>query len=374
MERLDAEAVVIGAGVVGLACAAALARSGKAVFVLDRESAFGTHTSSRNSEVIHAGIYYGEGTEKAALCAPGRRALYAYADKHNVPHKKVGKLIVATNDAEEERLSSILNRAKANGAGDVKILPRAAVLAREPDLSAVAAIWSPETGIIDSHTYMLTLIGEIEAAGGAFIPNAAITAATPASSGLVLAVAAEESFEVASPLIVNAAGLYAHRVASLTTSEGWPTPPPPLHLAKGSYAACRARSPFRSLIYPCPVDGGLGVHLTLDLGGRARFGPDVEWLDTDNPDTIDYAVNAERLPGFTGAIRRYWPGLPDDALVPDYAGVRPKLAGPGGQSDFLIAGPDQSGQPGVVHLFGIESPGLTASLAIADRVAGILLA
>jgi L-2-hydroxyglutarate oxidase LhgO len=363
MERI--EAVVIGAGVVGLACARALARAGREVVVLEREGRIGSHTSSRNSEVIHAGIYYPRGSAKARLCLRGRALLYAYCAARGVPHRRVGKIIVATEPAQEPALAGIAAAAAANGVDDLRPLGARELAGLEPSLRGVAGLLSPSTGIVDSHALMLSLQGELEDAGGAIAFGTGFTAARPAADGFeVEAMSGAEPVRVATRLLVNAAGLFAGDVAARI--EGLA---PPFRrrvwFCKGSYFGTAARVPFRHLIYPVPERDGLGVHLTLDLAGRGRFGPDTEWVDG-----LDYALDPGRGAGFAAAIRRYWPGLPDGALTPDYAGIRPKLAPAGGAAtDFLIEGPEAHGLPGLVNLYGIESPGLTASLAIAETVA-----
>ena len=365
MERI--EAVVVGAGVVGLACARALARAGREVVVLEREGRIGSHTSSRNSEVIHAGIYYPRGSEKARLCLRGREMLYAYCADRGVPHRRLGKIIVATEPAQEAALAGIAAAAAANGVDDLRPLGGPELAALEPSLRGVAGLLSPSTGIVDSHALMLSLQGELEDAGGAIAFGTAFAAARPAADGFEIEAAGRgEPVRIAAGLLVNAAGLFAGEVAARI--EGLA---PPFRrrvwFCKGNYFGTAARVPFRHLIYPVPERDGLGVHLTLDLAGRGRFGPDTEWIDG-----LDYRLDPGRGAGFAAAIRRYWPGLPDGALTPDYSGIRPKLAPAGGAAtDFLIEGPESHGLPGLVNLFGIESPGLTASLAIAEAVADL---
>lgn len=372
------QTVVIGAGVVGLAVARELAASGS-LLVLEREDAIGTGTSSRNSEVIHAGMYYAAGTLKARSCVQGRRQLYDYCVEHGVAHRRTGKLIVATEDAQLPALKAIAERAHANGLTTpddaLQWLDAAQVRAMEPALRCVGALWSPSTGIVDTHALMLSLQGEAEAQGAALAPCTEFVGAervgarwrvrTRGSDG--------EAFEVDCTWLVNAAGLQAQHVAARIEGLDAAHIPPALWL-KGSYfslSGCRA--PFSRLIYPVPSGGGLGVHLTLDMGGQARFGPDTEALDPalaahDQP---DYRVDPQRAEGFYAAIRSYWPELPDGALQPAYSGIRPKLAqgGPGlDANDFEISGPPRHGLPGLVQLFGIESPGITASLALARQV------
>ena len=361
------EAVVIGAGVVGLAVARALACAGREVVVLEAEDTIGTHTSSRNSEVIHAGIYYPKGSLKAATCVAGRRRLYEYCAAHGVPHRRCGKLIVAGDEAQLGELQQIRDKARANGVGDVDFIPRQQALAWEPELRCVAALHSPSTGIIDSHALMLAYLGEAEDHGAMLALKSRLDRGEVIASGFRISVGDERPTQIETRFLINSAGLRAPSVARAI--EGYPAARAPRELyAKGNYYSLARRSPFTRLVYPVPEPGGLGVHVTLDLGGQARFGPDVEWVDA-----IDYQVDPQRAARFYAAIRRYWPGLPDDALAPGYAGIRPKISGPGEPAaDFVIQGPHEHGVPGLVNLFGIESPGLTASLALADHVAALL--
>ena len=358
MEKLDA--VVIGAGVVGLAVARALAMAGREVVILEAEDAIGTHTSSRNSEVIHAGIYYPKGSLKARSCVAGKELLYEYCVEHGVPHRRSGKLIVATNQAQEKELLSIQEKAHANGVTDVVWMTQAQVLALEPELSCVAGLYSPSTGIIDSHALMLAYLGDAEAHGAMLALKSHLLGAQVAAQGFVVH---SDQMDVACDVLVNSAGLRAPSVAR--TIEGFPGKFIPRELyAKGNYYSLTRKAPFSRLVYPVPEPGGLGVHVTLDLAGQARFGPDVEWVER-----IDYQVDPARSERFYAAIRKYWPGLPDGALSPGYAGIRPKTAGPGEPApDFVVQGPSVHGIPGLVHLFGIESPGLTSSLALAGLV------
>lgn len=371
MERV--ECVVVGAGVVGLAVARRLARAGREVIVLEAADAIGTGTSSRNSEVIHAGIYYPTGSLRARLCVPGRDALYDYCATHGVEHRRIGKLIVATEEGQLPKLAAIRAQAAANGVADLTEIDAATAMRWEPNLRTVGALLSPSTGIIDSHGLMLALLGDAEDAGAMLALQSPLLRSHRSAGGFELEVGGAEPMRLACSTLVNAAGLGAWAVAR--GLEGLDAAHvPPRVLAKGNYYALAAgRSPFSRLVYPVPVEGGLGVHLTLDLAGQARFGPDVEWLgDVANTleDPIDYAVDPVRADSFYGAVRAYWPGLPDHALVPAYSGVRPKLSGPGQpQADFLIQGPGSHGVEGLVNLFGIESPGLTSCLAIADAVA-----
>ena len=356
---------MIGAGLVGLAVARALALAGREVVILEAEDAIGTHTSSRNSEVIHAGIYYPPGSLKARACVAGRRRLYAYCAERGVPYRRCGKLIVAADAAQREALEGIRRQAHANGVADVAPIGIAEVRALEPELFCVAALHSPSTGIVDSHALMLAYLGDAQNAGAVLALKSPLQKGVVRQDGIELHVAGAEPLLAAQ--VVNSAGLRAPSVARRI--EGYPArlAPPELY-AKGNYYTLARRAPFSRLIYPVPEPGGLGVHVTLDLGGRARFGPDVEWVDG-----VDYRVDPARAGRFYAAIRRYWPGLPDGALEPGYAGIRPKISGPGEPAaDFVLQGPRAHGVAGLVHLYGIESPGLTASLALADDVAAQL--
>lgn len=363
MERLDA--VVVGAGVVGLAVARALALAGREVVILEAEDAIGVHTSSRNSEVIHAGIYYPQGSLKARACVAGRERLYEYCVAHGVPHRRSGKLIVATDDAQLGELQAIQAKAHANGVADVVWMSRAQALALEPELSCVGALYSPSTGIIDSHALMLAYLGDAEAHGAMLALKSPLERVVIRQSAFELHVQGSEP--IASTVLVNSAGLRAPTVAKRI--EGYRAQLAPGEFyAKGNYYSLTRRSPFSRLVYPVPEPGGLGVHVTLDLAGQARFGPDVEWVERIGG-RDDYAVDPRRAERFYAAIRRYWPGLPDGSLAPGYAGIRPKTAGPKDPApDFQVQGPAAHGIPGLVHLFGIESPGLTASLALAETV------
>ncbi|WP_370688749.1 NAD(P)/FAD-dependent oxidoreductase [Roseomonas sp. GC11] len=364
------ECIVVGAGVVGLAVARALALAGREVLVLEAADAIGTETSSRNSEVIHAGIYYPRDSLMARFCVEGKQRLYAYCAGRGVPHARCGKLIVATDAEEAGRLAAIQARAAANGVPDLTLLSTAEALALEPALHCTAALLSPSTGIIDSHAYMLALQGDAENAGALFAFNSPVEGGRLLpEGGAELRVGGAEPTTLRARLLINAAGLHAPRLAAAL--EGMPPAHiPPAYYAKGNYFTLAGRSPFSRLIYPVPVPGGLGTHLTIDLGGQARFGPDVEWVER-----LDYEVDPRRGDSFYAAIRRYWPGLPEGALQPGYSGIRPKIVAPGqpGQ-DFRIDGPAAHGQKGLIHLFGIESPGLTASLALAAHVAGLAAA
>jgi L-2-hydroxyglutarate oxidase LhgO len=361
MDKVDC--VVIGAGVIGLAVARRLALAGGEVIVLEAAEGIGTVTSSRNSEVIHAGIYYRAGSLMARMCVSGKRALYEYCREHGVPYRNCGKLIVATTPKETEKLQSIRAHAEANGVLDMQTLSCEAARALEPALNCDAALLSPSTGIIDSHAYMLALRGDAEDAGAALAFYTPLLRAKAAAGRIEIEAGGDAPMTLECDLLVNAAGLGAPAVAR--SIEGMPVDlVPSAYLAKGNYFSCSARAPFSRLIYPVPEPGGLGVHLTLDMAGQARFGPDVEWIDA-----IDYAVDPARAERFYPAIRRYWPTLPDGALMPSYSGIRPKIVPPSvATQDFLIQGPRDHGVAGLINLFGIESPGLTSSLAIADYV------
>ncbi len=367
MDRVDL--VVIGAGVVGLAVARALALSpafaGREAMVLEAADAIGTGTSSRNSEVIHAGIYYAAGSLKAQLCVRGKQLLYAYCAERGIAHSRCGKLIVATDAAQVGQLQGIVAKAAANGVDDLVLLSADAAQAMEPQLRCTAAIHSPSTGIVDSHALMLALQGDFEHSGGIVALNAPLAHARCTPQGMVLVM--QDGTELLAGAVVNAAGLSAQALA--LRFEGLdPRHVPPSHFAKGNYFTLSGRAPFSRLIYPAPEAAGLGVHLTLDLGGQAKFGPDVQWVDS--PD--DLVVDPRRGDAFYAEVRKYWPGLPDGALVPGYAGMRPKIQAPHEAArDFMLQGPAEHGVAGLVNLFGIESPGLTSSLAIGERVAGL---
>lgn len=368
--QFDADAVVIGAGAVGLACAATLARQGLYVLVLEAADVIGSGTSSRNSEVIHAGIYYPTGSLKHRMCVAGRRLLYPYMEARGVRHWKAQKLIVATNDREVPKIETLRDVARANDVEDITLLDGADAVKLEPNLKCTAALWSKQTGVMDSHGLMLAYQGELEDHGGAVVFETPVTRAEILTGGgFAVWTGGRDPVRITTARLINSAGLHAQRIAALL--DGYdPARIPTQTLAKGSYFGCGGRPAFSRLIYPAPVDGGLGVHLTLDLAGRMRFGPDVEWLGETDPDRVDYAVDIRRADSFYAAIRTYWPALPDGALTPDYAGLRPKLSGPGAPAaDFRIDGPELHGCDGLIHLFGIESPGLTSSLAIAAEVA-----
>jgi L-2-hydroxyglutarate oxidase LhgO len=364
MDEFDC--AVIGAGVVGLAAARALALKGREVIVLEAEGAIGTGTSSRNSEVIHAGLYYAPGSLKARLCVEGKQALYDYLGERGVPHRRCGKLVVAASPAQVAQLDAIVANARANGVDDLVLLTRKQAREMEPQLECQAALHSPSTGIVDSHALMLSLQGDLEHAGGVVALKSAIARAECADGAIVLM--AQDGTALRCKSVVNAAGLAAPALAR--RFGGLPaTSVPPAHFAKGSYFTLAGRAPFSRLIYTVPEAAGLGVHLTLDLGGQAKFGPDVQWVAS--PD--DLLVDPARGDGFYAEVRKYWPALPDGALIPGYAGIRPKISGPGEAArDFMIEGPAAHGVPGLVNLFGIESPGLTSSLAIGRHVAELL--
>ncbi|BDT66532.1 L-2-hydroxyglutarate dehydrogenase [Comamonadaceae bacterium OS-1] len=361
MDQVDV--VVIGAGVVGLAVARALALQGREVLVLEAADAIGTGTSARNSEVIHAGIYYTPGSLKAQLCVQGKQMLYAYCAERGIGHQRCGKLIVATDAAQLAQLENIRARAAANGVGDLVLLDRAGARTLEPQLECTGALLSPSTGIVDSHALMLALLGDLEHAGGILALNSPLALMESAQAAIILE--AVDGTRLQARSVVNAAGLQApalaRRCAGLDAHHV-PTP----YFAKGNYFTLVGRAPFQHLIYPAPQAAGLGVHLTLDLGGQAKFGPDVQWVDS--PD--DLVVDPARGDAFYAEVRTYWPGLPDGALQPGYAGIRPKIQAPHeAAKDFLIQGPAVHGVPGLVNLFGIESPGLTSCLALGEYVA-----
>ncbi|TNF61751.1 MAG: NAD(P)/FAD-dependent oxidoreductase [Burkholderiales bacterium] len=370
MEQVDV--VVVGAGVVGLAVARALALAGREVLVLERESRIGSVTSSRNSEVIHAGIYYPPGSLKARHCVRGRALLYRYLEERHVGHRRCGKLIVATTAGQLAGLPGIVERARANGAGDLRQIDRREALALEPALECLGAVLSPSTGILDSHALMLALQGDIEGAGGTVVCRSEVLRMRVCAPGLEVTTA--DGTVLRARAVVNAAGLHACALAGVTGGLDRRHVPVP-RFAKGSYFTLAGRAPFSRLVYPAPQPqahlAGLGVHLTLDLDGQARFGPDVQWVDS--PD--DLAVDPQRALLFEAEVRRYWPGLPQGALQPGYAGIRPKISGPSEPAaDFCIQGPAVHGVAGLVNLFGIESPGLTSCLSIAEEVHRLLQA
>lgn len=359
--------LVIGAGVVGLAVARRLAGAGREVVIVEAADAIGTETSSRNSEVIHAGIYYPAGSLKAALCVSGRNALYRYCAARGVPHRRAGKLLVAVDDTQRDALTALGHKALVNGVDDLQILSQAAATDLEPALRCTAALFSPSTGIVDSHQLMLSYLGDAENAGATLALRTPVVRGTRKKDYWEISLGGDEPDDLQVRHVINAAGLKASKVARALGLA--PDRVPTTHYAKGSYFTLSGgKPPFSHLVYPMPEPGGLGVHVTLDLGGRVRFGPDVEWIDK-----IDYEIDPERANRFYPAIRRYYPALPDGALVPAYTGIRPKLSrDPRIESDFMIATEADHGAPGLISLFGIESPGLTASLALAERVATTL--
>ena len=362
------DAVVIGAGVVGLAVGRALAQRGLETVVLEKESGIGTGVSSRNSEVIHAGLYYPQGSLKARLCVEGRERLYAYCQSHGVAHRRCGKLVVATSPAQVPGLSHLAERARANGVDDLQMLCAVEAQALEPALRCDAALLSPSSGIIDSHGLMLALQGDLERAGGAVALRSPVLAVKCGDGLHRLEIGGDEPMTLLARRVVNAGGLHAPAIAAATQGLVAGSVPR-ARFSKGSYFALAGRAPFARLIYPMPQDAWLGVHLTLDLGGQARFGPDAEWLDVGRPEDIDYRVEPARAAGFYDDVRRYWPALADGALQPAYSGVRPKIHSPGEPApDFCVQGAREHGVDGLVNLFGIESPGLTSSLALADEV------
>jgi L-2-hydroxyglutarate oxidase LhgO len=368
MTDFDFDACVVGAGAVGLACGYALAKRGLSVVVLETERAIGQGVSSRNSEVVHGGLYYPTGSLKARLCVAGRRALYPFLDAHKVAYRKCGKLVVATDEGEVARIEAIAAQAQANGVEGIEAVSGAAARAMEPGLNAVAAVLSPESGVFDSHGYMLALQGEIEDRGGAVVTGTPFEAARALEGGgLRIHAGGEAPADLTTRLLVSAPGLSAQAVAAQI--EGFPAERiPGLHYGKGVYFRLTGRAPFEHLIYPPPIPGALGTHYRKDLGGQAVFGPDLAYVEAE-----DYSVDPARAAGFYQYVRKFWPGLPDAALSPDYAGIRPKLHGPGEpQPDFRIDGPEAHGVAGLVALFGIESPGLTSSLAIGEEVAARL--
>jgi L-2-hydroxyglutarate oxidase LhgO len=367
MDTFEADLVIIGAGVIGLAVARACARAGRDVIVLEAEKAIASHTSSRNSEVIHAGLYYPEDSLKARFCVAGRRKLYAYLESHGVEYRNCGKLVV-THAEEEDRLSAILDRARDNDVEDLAIIPGVEARRLEPALSEdiTAAIHSPVSGIFDSHGYFLALQGELEDAGGMIAFGTPVTGGTRTSGGVELVTGGEAPSTIKARTVINCAGHRSIELARLVDADiDLPDP----HYVKGNYFSVLGKTPFSHLIYPMPNSASLGLHLTVDLSGRGRLGPDAEWLPEGSEPPFDYRVDPARAPLFYASARRYWPGLPDGALAPDYAGVRPKIVSEGEPSgDFMIRRQDAH----LIHLIGIESPGLTSSLAIADHVAGLL--
>jgi L-2-hydroxyglutarate oxidase LhgO len=368
MEQVDC--VVIGAGVVGLAVAREMALQGRETILLERENAFGTVSSARNSEVIHAGIYYPKDSLKAKLCVAGNRLLYEYCRSHQVATQPYGKLIVATDENQIDALQAILYKAQNNGVPEIKLISGDRAKQLEPKLSCSAAILSASTGIVDSHAFMLSLLGGFEDAGGMIAYQSPLISAKPigsgAQGGFKLEIGGPDGMKLHTKLLMNCAGMSAPAVAQQI--EGLdPEQIPKAYFAKGNYFSLSGKSPFTHLIYPIPEPGGLGVHLTLDMGGQAKFGPDVEWLEIDAEEQIDYTVNPKRGDGFYEAVRRYWPDLKDNSLQPDYSGVRAKIVPPNSPAgDFCFNTPQDHGLQGLYNLYGFESPGLTSSIAIAQ--------
>lgn len=367
MEKLDA--VVIGAGVVGLAVARALALAGREVFVLEKNPRFGEETSARNSEVIHAGFYYPQGSLKAQTCVRGNQLLYDYAKQHQIAHQACGKLVVATSIEQLAGLKKLQQQALDNNCQPLQWLDKNQVKALEPELKAEAALFSPTTGIIDSHGLMQALLTDLEAAGGQLVTANQVTGGCLTATEKTLAI---DGYSLTANLIVNAAGLHAPALANkLHPPADWIPKP---YFARGQYFSLIGKQPFKHLIYPLPEKAGLGIHLTLDLQGRARFGPDVEWLAVDNAEALDYRADPSRLDAFAEAVSHYWPKLDKSKLTADYTGIRPKIAPPTSEAaDFYLADETHHACPGVMHLFGIESPGLTAALALAEVVVERLL-
>jgi L-2-hydroxyglutarate oxidase LhgO len=360
----EIETIVIGAGVVGLAIGRALAEKGQQVLVLEAEPDFGSGISARNSEVIHAGIYYPEGSLKARACVEGRTLLYDYLKSRGLPYRQCGKFIVASQDSQIDKLKEIKMRAEQAGVFDLEWVSAADIQAQEPNVSCVAGLWSPSTGIIDSHGYMQGLLTDIETHGGQLVCHTPVVSVEVVDNGFEVTTGGEHPFSIHCKNLINSAAFGAQTIAAATKGLD-PKFVPPLYYARGAYFVLAGKPVFSHLIYPVPEPGGLGVHVTLDMGGQVRFGPDVEWIDS-----LDYTLKPERSQSFYKAIRAYYPALEDGALLPGYTGVRPKLKAKGeGDADFLISGPSTHGVKGLVNLFGIESPGLTSSLALANLVA-----
>jgi L-2-hydroxyglutarate oxidase LhgO len=362
MDRIDC--LVIGAGVVGLACARALAKAGRDVVIVEAQNAIGTETSARNSEVIHGGLYYPNGSNRARFCVEGKRRMYEYCAERGVPHRRITKLVVALDDEQANGLSKLKDNAAGNGVTDLEILDQDQITRMEPELSCKAAFLSPSTGIVDSHSLMLALLGEAEDNGAMLALSSPVIGGEVRSDGILIRTGGAEPMEVMATTVVNAAGLYAQKVASAI--EGIPADTiPPIHYARGVYFTLTGKAPFKRLIYPMPVAAWLGVHLTLDMGGDAKFGPDIEWIDS-----VDYTVDPGRVENFYPSVRRWWPGLPDGSLQPGYAGVRPKLYARGEPAaDFVFQTEDVHNVTGLINLYGIESPGLSSSIAIGEHVA-----
>ncbi|MFT5173454.1 MAG: L-2-hydroxyglutarate oxidase LhgO [Gammaproteobacteria bacterium] len=357
------QCIVAGAGVVGLAIARELAMAGREVLILESQNAIGTGVSSRNSCVIHAGIYYPANSVRAKVCVPGNRALYEYCASHGVSHQRTGKIIVATHDDQIPALHAIADKAAANGVHDLVALDQSQARELEPDVNCVAAMLSPSTGIVDVHEFMLALLGDAEAHGAMLALQTAVTGGEVGNGRIVVSAGQGDDLQVSCDVFINAAALGAQSLSHAIRGLD-PATIPKLHYAKGNYYSLMGRTPFSRLVYPMPDGAWLGVHATLDLAGRCRFGPDLHWVDE-----LNYDVDAHALDEFYASIRRWWPGLADGTLQPDYSGIRPKIYGPGQQAaDFLIQGPQDHGIAGLINLYGIESPGITSSLAIAERV------
>ncbi|QWD59269.1 NAD(P)/FAD-dependent oxidoreductase [Polynucleobacter sp. MWH-UH35A] len=372
MDQVDC--VVVGAGVVGLAVAREMALQGRETVLLERESAFGTISSARNSEVIHAGIYYPKDSLKAKLCVEGNRMLYEYCRTHHVATQPYGKLIVASDESQLDDLQAILYKAEQNQVPEIKMITGGQAKLMEPELKCAAAVLSASTGIVDSHGFMLSLLGGFEDAGGMIAYQSPLVSAKPigenAKDGFELEIGGADGMKIQTKLLINCAGMSAPAIAK---KIDWLKEDqiPKAYFAKGNYFSLSGKSPFKHLIYPIPEPGGLGVHLTLDMGGQAKFGPDVEWLEIDEESQIDYTVNPKRGEGFYEAVRRYWPGLKDNALQPDYSGVRAKIVPPNAPAgDFCFNTPTDHSLEGLFNLYGFESPGLTSSLAIAKHLEG----
>lgn len=365
MDNLDC--VVVGAGVVGLSVARSLALAGRDVVVLESEDAIALHASSRNSEVIHAGIYYAADSLKARLCVSGKEMLYRYCEEHAVAHRRTGKIIVATTTNEKATLHKYQQQAIQNGVDDLELISAGEVARREPEIRCVEGLWSPSTGIIDSHAYLQALQADLEAAGGSVVCRSKVAGISFSGDGIAFSIGSDPAYKARCKVLVNSAGLWAQKLLA-DVAQFASVNVPKLHMSIGHYYSYQGRGPFKSLVYPVASDGGLGVHATCDLSGGTRFGPDVRWLDT-----LDYEFDDSLRNDFETAIRKYFPGLRAERLQPGYTGVRPKLSGPGEPvADFLIQGEQEHGVAGLVNLFGIESPGLTASLAIGEYVRNIL--
>jgi L-2-hydroxyglutarate oxidase LhgO len=364
----DIDVLIIGAGCVGLAVGRAFAMAGRSVIVAERHAGFGEETSSRNSEVIHAGLYYPPGTLKAKACVEGQRALYAYCAARNIRADKMGKLIVATNEDEVARLAPLMEWGQANGVGGLAWLDSGDIARLEPEVRAVQALWSPESGLFDSHSYMLALLGEIEDAGGALVRKTPFEGATPIPGGFEVRLGGAEPTTIKTSILVLSAGLNTPAVAAAV--EGLPSAQiPPVRFAKGSYFKHSGKAPFRHLIYPAPGGGGHGIHVTPEQDGSCRFGPDFEMVES-----LDYRVDPARRDMFAHSIQRYWPKLNPERLQTDYSGIRPKIgADPSKFCDFRIDGPAQHGLEGLYGLYGIDSPGLTSSLSLGNTVCALAL-